>query len=1146
MVFSCRLLRHFTKNTLVHLMLGAFLQRDTCLFRRYAPNNTDHSGQRPLPRHQSSASRRYVSFWKVQSQCNAGVRIPGWKSLIAPEIMDVLTAAAPSIHNTSENYAGCIEGDMDGFDRAVLEDLPTEDKGASFIGNETALWPHGIVPFSISKEFEQKNRRMIERALEAMSNATLNCITFIPRKQETSYVKFVSAYGCGSFIGRQGDDKQEIRLSFSNCVRHIGDVQHEVMHALGFFHEMSREDRENYVTINMDNVVPDQKFNFLTRHGQTFSLPYDYSSIMHYEINAFALNKSIPTIIPKKGAQVCMGQRKVMSPLDAIKIRIAYKCLNVSHVRNTNWEQFLAANPVCAVPLNFEGQQIPTGKSFYSPQKSFRLVLQSDNNIVLYRECDGKDIFATDTSYAAGVDVLIDSDGNLRTVDSYSGEILWSAWSSQTVKYHDAKLYLSDSGYFYLCSRDVGCYWRSASYHNTECNGRSDYLPSSNYRVVARAGDDVTSKKIFSPSRQFYARFRLPNAFYVQRTCDRGVGFRARMETRASQFNQAARLSLQRDGNLVMYDRNDLDLWSTGTYGAQFNEPELRLYDDGFLYLCSTNACYWQSSGFLTDCQRMHHTKSRSLGLDQYILDWRSLIAPEILDEIASVGPKDQNINETCETCIEGDIDGFDRTVVLDPTNTEANFIGFDAPVWPRKIPYYISRDFSDKQATLIRNALQYMSNATQNCITFVRRSDEESYMHFNPHFMCESFVGYRGGSQQVGLSFGSCVRSMGDIQHEIMHSLGFYHEMSRDDRDQYVTINVKNIRPDQMSNFVTTHGQTFDLPYDYASIMHYEINAFAINKSLPTIIPKKGSKVCIGQRKILSPLDAIKIRIAYGCMNKSKLSNMNWEQFFATNPVCSTPLELNKQQLPVDKNFYSPQKSFRLVFQSDNNLVLYRQCDGIDIFAAATDTYFSAPGSRGQAYLDDNGNLKVIDGLSNEELWSAWTSKTATYPNAKLYLSDSGYFTLCNNATGCYWRSISFHSGDCNGAPDYIPANIYAVVSSADVNLSFNKVYSPNRQFFARFQLPNQFFVKRTCDDGIGFSAAVGANTLKAARLTLQRDGNLVMYDDTDTDFWSTGTFGPQYAEPELRLYDDGFLYLCNAQGCYWQSSGFLTSCSK
>jgi hypothetical protein len=35
-----------------------------------------------------------------------------------------------------------------------------------------------------------------------------------------------------------------------------------------------------------------------------------------------------------------------------------------------------------------------------------------------------------------------------------------------------------------------------------------------------------------------------------------------------------------------------------------------------------------------------------------------------------------------------------------------------------------------------------------------------------------------------------------GLIVHELMHTLGFYHEHQRPDRDEFVSINLKNVEP--------------------------------------------------------------------------------------------------------------------------------------------------------------------------------------------------------------------------------------------------------------------------------------------------------------------------------------------------------------
>ena len=70
-------------------------------------------------------------------------------------------------------------------------------------------------------------------------------------------------------------------------------------------------ERDNYIEINWCNIAPDAKANFdqFKSYVSMYSTPYDYDSIMHYGSKAFAVDRSIPTIIPKQSVQN-MGQRK--------------------------------------------------------------------------------------------------------------------------------------------------------------------------------------------------------------------------------------------------------------------------------------------------------------------------------------------------------------------------------------------------------------------------------------------------------------------------------------------------------------------------------------------------------------------------------------------------------------------------------------------------------------------------------------------------------------------------------------------------------------------------------------------------------------------------------------------------------------------
>lgn len=61
----------------------------------------------------------------------------------------------------------------------------------------------------------------------------------------------------------------------------------------------------------------------------------------------------------------------------------------------------------------------------------------------------------------------------------------------------------------------------------------------------------------------------------------------------------------------------------------------------------------------------------------------------------------------------------------------------------------------------------------------------------------CWSDVGKIGQRQTVSLDDRCILRTIpGLIIHELMHTLGFYHEHQRPDRDNYVFINFKNVEP--------------------------------------------------------------------------------------------------------------------------------------------------------------------------------------------------------------------------------------------------------------------------------------------------------------------------------------------------------------
>lgn len=161
----------------------------------------------------------------------------------------------------------------------------------------------------------------------------------------------------------------------------------------------------------------------------------------------------------------------------------------------------------------------------------------------------------------------------------------------------------------------------------------------------------------------------------------------------------------------------------------------------------------------------------------------------------------------------------------------------------------------------------------TKTCVKLIPRTNEEDYVVFaNAKTGCWSHVGKVGGPQTVNLQSNSCTTLIGTILHEILHVLGFLHEQNRSDRDDHIKINYDNIKKDTLRNFKKispSETLSFNVPYDYDSVVHYSAYAFSNNKK-PTIQAvgdkKKVSKINarMGQRKAFSQGDIDKVNGMY------------------------------------------------------------------------------------------------------------------------------------------------------------------------------------------------------------------------------------------------------------------------------------------
>ncbi|XP_042885170.1 astacin-like [Penaeus japonicus] len=213
---------------------------------------------------------------------------------------------------------GLWEGDIKG----VAGQEPGEEKSA-IIGQQY-LWQDGVIPYILAGGSDAE----ILAAMDEIMSKT--CLKFIARSVgEPNYIRITTnGDGCWSYVGMM-EGGQEISLARNGCIYH-GTIIHELMHAIGFFHEHNRMDRDDYVTINYQNIDPSMAYNFdKDTNSQYVGEGYQYDSIMHYGKYAFSTQWGVlETIVPRQdGVDLTDPYEKPhMLQSDANQINNLYGC----------------------------------------------------------------------------------------------------------------------------------------------------------------------------------------------------------------------------------------------------------------------------------------------------------------------------------------------------------------------------------------------------------------------------------------------------------------------------------------------------------------------------------------------------------------------------------------------------------------------------------------------------------------------------------------------------------------------------------------------------------------------------------------------------------------------------------------------------
>ncbi|KAM8846635.1 meprin A subunit beta-like [Synchiropus picturatus] len=189
----------------------------------------------------------------------------------------------------------------------------------------SSLWDLPV-PYTLHRGLDLNVKGVVLRALDQFR--LKSCIDFTVRETQDYFIHVQNQVNdeCSSSVGQQNLENGQ-NISLGRSCHSIGTVERHFLRTLGFYPEHVRPDRDDFITIVYENIREGKSEMFnIVNDSSTQGLPYDYWSVTHYGQYAFT-KVFAPTILTKDPKyQYVIGQSEEMSPGDAKKLNLRYKC----------------------------------------------------------------------------------------------------------------------------------------------------------------------------------------------------------------------------------------------------------------------------------------------------------------------------------------------------------------------------------------------------------------------------------------------------------------------------------------------------------------------------------------------------------------------------------------------------------------------------------------------------------------------------------------------------------------------------------------------------------------------------------------------------------------------------------------------------